>query len=32
MKKDTNKYPRFIPDIPVGEDCFENVKKTHWEG
>lgn len=23
MKKDTNKYPRFIPDIPVGEDCFE---------
>ena len=23
MNKDTNKYPRFIPDIPVGEDCFE---------
>lgn len=23
MNKDTEKYPRFIPDIPVGEDCFE---------
>ncbi len=23
MKKDSKKYPRFIPDIPVGEDCFE---------
>ena len=23
MNKGTNKYPRFIPDIPVGEDCFE---------
>ena len=23
MYQDTTKYPRFIPDIPVGEDCFE---------
>lgn len=23
MNKNTTKYPRFIPDIPVGEDCFE---------
>lgn len=23
MIQDTTKYPRFIPDIPVGEDCFE---------
>ena len=23
MNKDTTKYPRFIPDIPAGEDCFE---------
>lgn len=23
MNKDTNKYPRFIPDIPAGKDCFE---------
>ena len=23
MNKDTKKYPRFIPDIPSGEDCFE---------
>lgn len=23
MNLDTTKFPRFIPDIPVGEDCFE---------
>lgn len=23
MNQDTIKFPRFIPDIPVGEDCFE---------
>lgn len=23
MYQVTTKYPRFIPDIPVGEDCFE---------
>lgn len=23
MSKDTKQYPRFIPDISVGEDCFE---------
>ena len=23
MNQDTTKYPRFIPDIPVGKDCFE---------
>lgn len=23
MNQGTTKYPRFIPDIPVGEDCFE---------
>ena len=23
MNQNTTKFPRFIPDIPVGEDCFE---------
>lgn len=23
MKQNIAKYPRFIPDIPIGEDCFE---------